>query len=72
MTEIHMTHVSYMDDAHHGRDRIHATALHDARIATDLRQPAAEAPARPSFATRLRLAFAGGPSATTEACNCPA
>lgn len=72
MTEILMTHLSFRDDVHGGRDRIHQTALHDARIATDYRQPAAEAPARPTFTTRLRLAFAGGSTATTEACNCPA
>ena len=72
MSEIHMTHLSFQDDVHTRRDRIHETALHDARIATDYRQPAPEAFARPSFATRLRLAFAGGPSATTEACSCPA
>lgn len=72
MTEILMTHVSFRDDMHAGRDRIHETALHDARVATDYRRPDADALARPSFATRLRLAFAGRPAATTKACNCPA
>ena len=72
MTEILMTHLSFRDDVHTGRDRIHETALHDARVATEYRQPDAEATSRPSFATRLRLAFAGGSTATTEACNCPA
>lgn len=72
MSEILMHHMSFQDDVHTGRDRIHEIALHDARIATDYRQPAPVASARPSFATRLRLAFAGGPAATTEACSCPA
>lgn len=72
MSEIQMTHLSFRDDVHTGRDRIHETALHDARVATDYRRPALEASARPSLATRLRLAFAGGPAATTEACSCAA
>jgi hypothetical protein len=51
------------------RSHFHDVALREARIATVRHAPEPKAPARGSFVTRLRLAFAG-PS--TDACNCPA
>ena len=72
MFELYLSHTSAGEHSTDPRNRFHETALHEARIASDYRQPAPEVSPRPSFATRLRLAFAGGPPATTEACNCPA
>jgi hypothetical protein len=73
MTEIHLAHMSWGNDAADDRNRFHETALREARVATEYREVEHAAPARPAtFVTRLRLAFAGGPAATTEACNCPA
>ena len=71
MSEIYLTHASFGTDSVEDRNRFHHTALSEARVATEHRQLAPEPAARPSFATRLRLAFAG-PSVTTDACNCPA
>lgn len=53
------------------RNQFHETALHEARVATDIRQYRVEVPERPGLLTRMRLAIAGGP-AITEPCNCPA
>ena len=74
MTDIQLAHLSWGNDAADNRDRFHETALREARVASDYRQveDVVRAPAAsPSFVTRLRLAFAGVPSATTEACSCP-
>jgi hypothetical protein len=75
MTDIQLAHLSWGNDAANNRDRFHETALREARVASEYRQAedAVAAPAASArFVTRLRLAFAGGSSATTEACNCPA
>ena len=72
MSEIHLTHASFGTDSTEPRNRFHQTALSEARVATEYRQLAPEPATRPSFTTRLRLAFVGGPPVTTEACNCPA
>lgn len=73
MQEIYPTNWPVVVDTSDPRNQFHERALHEAQIATDVRQPGAPAPARASFVTRLRLALAGGTVVTTnEACNCPA
>ena len=73
MFELYLSHTSAGDHSTDPRNQFHEIAMLEARIANDWRD-AATAPVatRPNFVSRLRLAFAGGPSATTEACNCPA
>ena len=71
MSEIQMAHFSFGGEAA-DRSHFHDVALREARATTD-RQPALVEPApHRTFAGRFRLAFAGGPATTTEACNCPA
>ncbi len=72
MFELYLSHTSDGEHSTDPRNRFHQTALYEARMATDYRQQPAASPARASFMTRLRLAFGGGTTATTEACNCPA
>ena len=71
MFELYLSHTSAGEHSTDPRNRFHEVALNEARIASEHRQSPA-APAQPGFITRLRLAFAGGSTATTEACNCPA
>lgn len=72
MFELYLSHTSAGEHSTDPRNRFHETALHEARIASDYRQEAPATSAGSGFMTRLRLAFAGGTTATTEACNCPA
>jgi hypothetical protein len=71
--ELYLSHTSGGEHSTDPRNQFHETAIRDARIATDWaqREPAA-ASARLGLVARLRLAFNGGPSVTTEACSCPA
>lgn len=74
MFELYLSHTSAGDHSTDPRNQFHEIAMLEARVASDWHDAAA-APAaetKPSFVSRLRLAFSGGPSATTEACNCPA
>ena len=71
MSEAYLTNWSFGGETPDTRSHFHETALREARIATDYREVEPAIPARESLLTRLRLAF-GGPSATAEACNCPA
>jgi hypothetical protein len=71
MSEIQMAHFSFGGESAH-RSHFHDVALQEARLATDHREPAVEPAPRRGFATRLRLAFAGGAVASPEACSCPA
>ena len=77
MNDIQLAHLSFGGESR-DRNREHLVAIREARIATDYHAAvgnderwARVAPA-PSLASRLRLAVAGGPSMTTDACNCPA
>ena len=70
MSEAYLTNWSFGGETPDTRSHFHDTALREARIATDHRGVEPEIPARESFLTRLRLAFAGRPAA--DACNCPA
>jgi hypothetical protein len=70
--ELYLSHTSDGEHSTDPRNRFHQTALYEARMATEYRQPLAARPTRTSFMTRLRLAFGGGSTPTTEACNCPA
>ncbi len=72
MFELYLSHTSAGEHATDPRNRFHETALLEARLANDRRDRSPVAPAQAGFITRLRLAFAGGTTATTEACNCPA
>ena len=73
MFELYLSHTSAGEHSTDPRNRFHETAIRDAQIATEWNQGEAVAIAtKPSLVTRLRLAFAGGPTVTTEACNCPA
>jgi hypothetical protein len=72
MSEIFLTHMSWGNDAPDDANRFHETALREARVATEHRELAPAAFAPSSFVTRLRLAFVGGPAATSAACTCPA
>ena len=74
MFELYLSHTSAGDHSTDPRNQFHEIAMLEARIASDWHD-AATAPVaetKSSFVSRLRLAFAGAPSATTEACNCPA
>ena len=59
-------------DATDPRNQFHEKALHEARVASEYRQFEPVLAARSSLIGRIRLAFAGGPAATTETCTCPA
>jgi hypothetical protein len=64
-------------DATDPRNQFLETALREARIVHDHLEhtgaPIASTAARPSPFARLRLALAGGPAASTQACStCPA
>ena len=73
MFELYLSHTSAGEHSTDPRNRFHETAIREAQIATEWTQAAPVAAAtRPSFVSRLRLAFAGGTAVTTEACNCPA
>jgi hypothetical protein len=72
MTEIQLVHLSFGGDHADPRNRFHEIALNEARVASEYRQFQPAAPAQPSFATRLRLAFAGRSIPAADACNCPA
>ena len=71
MSEAYLTNWSFGGETPDTRNHFHETAIREARVATEHRSVEPAAPARASFLTRLRIAFAG-PAATTEACNCPA
>lgn len=68
MSEAYLTNWSFGGETPDTHNHFHETALREARVASDYRQAERSIPARESFLTRLRLAFAG-PS-TTEVCNC--
>jgi hypothetical protein len=70
MSEIQLAHFAFGGERA-DQSRFHDVALREARATTDHRDAAVE-PTRPSFATRFRLALAGGAAATPEACTCPA
>ena len=53
------------------RNQFHEIALHEARVATEVRGDTVVAAVRDGFLARLRAAVAGRP-AITEPCNCPA
>lgn len=73
MFEVHPSNWPVAVDVTDPRNRFHATALHEARIASEYRGFAPEAPVRKGIVTRLRLAIAGGhTAATVEPCGCPA
>lgn len=73
MFEIHPSDWPMAADATDPRNQFHATAMHEARVASDFRGFAPAAPARESIVARLRLALVGGPSSSiVEPCNCPA
>jgi hypothetical protein len=71
MNEIQLVHFSFGGESAES-SHFHQVAMREARVATDRREPAAESSPRVAFASRLRLAFAGGTVSTTETCNCPA
>jgi hypothetical protein len=72
VSEAYLTSYRFGGDAPDGRSHFHETALREARIATEYRQREVDVtPAQPGFLARLRMALAG-PSASAEACNCPA
>jgi hypothetical protein len=71
MSEAYLTNWSFGGETPDTRNHFHETAIREARVATEYRGRQPAAPAETSFLTRLRHAFAA-PSATTEACNCPA
>ena len=68
MSEAYLTNWLVDQGPNGSPSHFHDVALREARIATERHEPATKAPARESFVTRLRLAFAG-PAA--DACNCP-
>ena len=74
MFELYLSHTSGGEHSTDPRNQFHEIALRDARIASDwLSQVAPEVViARPSFVSRVRLAFAGRQAPTTDACACPA
>jgi hypothetical protein len=74
MFELYLSHTSAGEHSTDPRNQFHETALRDARIASDWHGAAAStaAAAKPSFASRIRAAFAGSSAATTDACSCPA
>jgi hypothetical protein len=73
MFELYLSHTSAGEHSTDPRNQFHDIALREARIASEWRgQSAAVTPASPSFVSRLRLAFAGRPASTTDACACPA
>lgn len=73
MSEISLAHFSFGSfDAADERNRFHDVALDEARVTTERIDQRVVAPAPAGFLSRLRLAVAGGPSITTDACNCPA
>jgi len=55
------------------RNRFHGIALHEARIASDRRDPAAVPPSGGNLVERVRAAFARAGIAGTRAerCDCP-
>ena len=71
MYEIHPSSWPVAVDANDPRDQFHRTAIHEARVATERRQPELAAPT-PGLVGRLRLALAIGPVVATEPCSCPA
>jgi hypothetical protein len=76
MQEIYPTNWPVVVDLGDPRNEFHERALHEARIATDVHEENASAPApasQSSLIARLRLAIAGGPTvAATQPCDCPA
>ncbi|HUQ43069.1 MAG TPA: hypothetical protein VM451_01470 [Candidatus Limnocylindria bacterium] len=72
MFEIHPSNWGLTIDGGDPQNEFHETVLREAQVATDARGITAAAPRGDSIATRLRLAFAGGPSAAAEPCSCPA
>ncbi len=74
MFELYLSHTSPWEHSTDPRNQFHETAMREARIASEWRDAEASAVlvAKPSFVSRLRLAFAGGSVTTTDACSCPA
>jgi hypothetical protein len=74
MFELYLSHTSAGEPSTDPRNQFHEVAMLEARIASDWHEIATApvAATKPSFVSRLRLAFAGGPSVTTDACTCPA
>jgi hypothetical protein len=70
MSEAYLTNWSFGGETPDTRNHFHDTALREARIASERREIVPASPARETFLTRLRFAFAGRPAA--DACNCPA
>jgi hypothetical protein len=71
--ELYLSHTSFGEHSTDPRNRFHETAMREARIVSEWdRGEPVPGPSKPSLVARMRLAFAGGPSHTTEACNCPA
>ena len=77
MSEIQLAHFSFGGEAA-DQSRFHDVAIREARATTDHQAGERATTRHRSLASRLglgsriRLAFAGGRVATTEACNCPA
>ena len=73
MFELYLSHTSSGEHSTDPRNQFHEMAIREARVATEWasRDQGAVA-SKPGFVARLRLALAGGPTVTTEACNCPA
>jgi hypothetical protein len=71
MSEIQMAHFSFGGVAPE-RSNFHGFAVREARGAAHRQEPTVDRAPRPTLASRFRLAFAGSPASTTEACNCPA
>jgi hypothetical protein len=77
MSEIHLAHFTFGGQSV-TESRFYEVALREARVATEMNTSAVETTPRPAiaaraaFATRLRLAFAGGAAAATDSCSCPA
>ena len=74
MSEIQLAHFSWGETP---GSRIHAVAVHEARVASEYRRsPAPETTGRGLRErlglTRVRVAFAGGAGLSTDPCNCPA
>lgn len=73
MFEIHPSDWPMAVDTSDPRNQFHATAMHEARVASDHHGSASAAPPREGLLGRLRVALAGGPSGSiVEPCNCPA
>lgn len=75
MSEIELAQFSWGETP--GHSRIHEVAVREARAAADHRAGATGAPRRRGLldrvgVARIRLALAGGPAATADACGCAA